>query len=115
MKYIKKLLRSKSNKPQAERIEKHLLPPAIKVGMSTDEVINLLGEPTAKTSTSEARKKKDEYQKAHGLDSVRIIITREGEVPEDKEYLTFKHPAGDYNLVILNGSVIEVFSQPKLT
>jgi hypothetical protein len=74
-------------------------PPVIMVGMRLDQVIKLLGKPKI------ARKGSEIYRELY----------QAGKLSEEdaaKEYLTFEHKAGRYELVVLDKRVIQVRKQP---
>lgn len=74
-------------------------PPVIMVGMRLDQVIKLLGKPKI------ARKGSEIYRELY----------QAGKLSEEdaaKEYLTFEHKAGRYELVVLDKRVIQIKKQP---
>jgi hypothetical protein len=74
-------------------------PPVIMVGMRIDQVIKLLGKPTI------ARKGSEIYRELY----------QAGKLSEEdaaKEYLTFEHKAGRYELVVLDKRVVQIRRQP---
>jgi hypothetical protein len=74
-------------------------PPVIMVGMRIDQVTKVLGKPKI------ARKGAEIYRELY----------QAGKLSEEdaaKEYLTFEHKAGRYELVVLDKRVIQVRKQP---
>ena len=76
--------------------------PTITVGMSTSEVIRLLGQPD---------------QKMGGGDMMKMFASVSGSASamsslSSREYWVYHHPAGKYQLVIRGGMVDELYSHP---
>lgn len=74
-------------------------PPVIMVGMRLDQVTKLLGKPKI------ARRGADIYRELY----------QAGKLSEEdaaKQYLTFEHKAGRYELVVLDKRVIQILKQP---
>jgi hypothetical protein len=74
--------------------------PVISLGMRTDQVNKLLGKPKIR------RRGEEIYRE----------LAQAGKLSEDdaaKEYLTYEHPAGRYELVAFDRRVIEIKTQPK--
>ena len=86
---VKRQWRQKSKKPHIER------------GMSVDQVISLLGPPSAKASQEELL----------GQFATEVTGFRSGD--PRREFWIFNHSAGQYQLIISGNRVIEVYSQPK--
>lgn len=80
-------------------VSKHEVP-VISVGTRLDEVIKKLGKPII------SRRGDDIYRE----------LAAAGQLSEDdaaKEYMTFEHRAGRYELVVLDKRVVQVKSQPQ--
>ena len=74
--------------------------PVISLGMRMDQVNKILGKPKIR------RRGEDIYRE----------LAQAGKLSEEdaaKEYLTYDHPAGRYELVAFDRRVIEITTQPK--
>ena len=74
--------------------------PVVSLGMRMDQVNKLLGKPKIR------RRGEDIYRE----------LAQAGKLSEEdaaKEYLTYDHPAGRYELVAFDRRVIEIKNQPK--
>ncbi|MCS7238806.1 MAG: hypothetical protein NZ899_11140 [Thermoguttaceae bacterium] len=74
-------------------------PPVIMVGMRIDQVTKLLGKPKI------ARKGSEIYRELY----------QAGKLSEEdaaKQYLTFEHKAGRYEIVVLDKRVVQILKQP---
>ncbi len=74
--------------------------PVISLGMRMDQVSRILGKPKIR------RRGEDIYRE----------LAAAGKLSEEdaaKEYLTYEHPAGRYELVAFDRRVIEIKTQPK--
>ncbi|GEM_PF-2921596 len=94
-----KMLEWKSALGIAEAVEQASGPPQIGVGMRIEQVTKLLGKPKI------ARRGSEIYRE----------LFQAGKLSEDeaaKEYLTYEHPAGRYELVVLDRRVVQVRRQP---
>ncbi len=74
-------------------------PPVIMVGMRIDQVIKLLGKPKIARKGSQIFRELYEAGKLSEEDAA-------------KEYLTFEHKAGRYELVVLDKRVVQIKKQP---
>lgn len=74
--------------------------PIVTVGMSINEVIQLLGQPTEKLGLDQV------------LSGVKKTIHLGGNVPQ-MEFWMFDHPAGKYEMTIKDGEVFRIERHPK--
>jgi len=78
--------------------------PVISVGMATNKVIALLGQPRSRMSGGELLSQFGQVTAMGQGRGVRALTQR--------EYWTFAHRAGLYQLIVVDGIVAEVHSQP---
>lgn len=91
-------MKSKKNKKGKKSNENTPIIPVITAGMSTTQVISLLGQPTNRTRSMRSR-----YKIVFGFGSPPV---------HDDEYWRFVHSAGEYQFVVRDGHAVRGHSQP---